>query len=225
MKKGRFLWGIVIIAIGIIFALRAFNINIPVFFDGWWTLFIIVPCAIGLFTEREKLGNAIGVGIGVLLLLACRDILSFGMIWKLAVPVILILIGLKMIFGNLFNKKETAVYEKIKTDGQELKSGTAIFTGSKINFDGEPFHGAELNSIFGGLDFDLRGASVTEDCVIHACAIFGGIDIIIPENLNVKINSNSIFGGVSEKRKFPFREDLPTVYINATCIFGGMDIK
>ncbi|MEE1115844.1 MAG: hypothetical protein UH851_03185, partial [Clostridia bacterium] len=40
------------------FALNAFNItDIDVFFDGWWTLFIIIPCAIGLFTEREKIGG------------------------------------------------------------------------------------------------------------------------------------------------------------------------
>ena len=60
-KAGSVLWGIVLIAAGVIWALNEFNVtNINVFFDGWWTLFIIVPCAIGLFTEREKTGNIIG---------------------------------------------------------------------------------------------------------------------------------------------------------------------
>jgi hypothetical protein len=43
--------------------------------------------------------------------------------------------------------------------------------------------------------------------------------------LNVKINSTSIFGGVSDKKNRKFQENTPTVYINATCIFGGMDVK
>ena len=59
-KAGSVLWGIVLIAAGVIWALNEFNVtSINVFFDGWWTLFIIVPCAIGLFTEREKTGNII----------------------------------------------------------------------------------------------------------------------------------------------------------------------
>jgi hypothetical protein len=48
------LWGIVLVAAGVLFALKALGIaNIDVFFDGWWTLFIIIPCTIGPFTKRD----------------------------------------------------------------------------------------------------------------------------------------------------------------------------
>jgi len=79
MKKlSSVIWGIVLIAGGAIFALNALNItNIDIFFDGWWTLFIIVPCAVGLFTEREKTGNIIGIAVGIFLLLCCQDIPIF----------------------------------------------------------------------------------------------------------------------------------------------------
>lgn len=37
--------GFILIIIGVIIGLNAFHItNIDLFFDGWWTLFIIVPC-------------------------------------------------------------------------------------------------------------------------------------------------------------------------------------
>ena len=226
MKKvSNILWGLVLVAIGAVFALKAFGVDLDVFFKGWWTLFIIVPCAIGLFTEREKLGNLIGIGIGVLLLLAARDVISFGLIWKLAVPAIIILIGLKMIFGGLFNRKSNEVYRKLKEDGKTLRNGSAVFSGSDMKFAGEVFEGAELNAIFGAVTCDLRGAVIQSDVVINASAVFGGIDIIVPDGVNVKVASNSIFGGVSEKNKTPFAENVPTVYINATCIFGGLDIK
>ena len=94
-KNGSVILGIILIAIGAVFALNALNItDIDIFFDGWWTLFIIVPCTIGLFTEREKTGNIIGVAIGVFLLLCCQDILSFSMFWKLLVPAIIVIVGL-----------------------------------------------------------------------------------------------------------------------------------
>ena len=90
----KILWGIVLILIGVIFALNVFGItDIHLFFDGWWTLFIIIPCFIGIFNEREKTGNIIGLCIGVFLLLCCQNILSFTKLWKLAVPAIIVIIG------------------------------------------------------------------------------------------------------------------------------------
>ena len=92
-KAGNVFWGILLIAAGVILGLNKLDIlEINIFFDGWWTLFIIVPCAIGLFTEREKMGNLIGMLIGVCLLLCCRDILSFDMLWELLVPTIIVIL-------------------------------------------------------------------------------------------------------------------------------------
>ncbi|MBR7160889.1 MAG: hypothetical protein IKD07_00600 [Clostridia bacterium] len=224
-KTSNILWGIIIVALGVLFAMKAFGVDVDIFFDGWWTLFIIVPFAVGLFTEREKLGNLIGVGIGVLLLLACRDVIPFSLIWKLAIPAILILIGLKMIFGGIFDKKANAVSQKMKSEGKASKNGTSVFSDTRVDFVGQDFYGAELNSIFGGLTCDLNGALIREDCVINACAVFGGIDILVPEGVNVRLNSNSVFGGASDKKKRPVCENAPTVYVNATCMFGGLDIK
>lgn len=225
-KLSSILWGIVFIAVGVIIALNTFGItDINFFFEGWWTLFIIVPCFIGLFTQREKTGNIIGIFVGVFLLLCAQDILSFDMLWKLALPAIIILIGIKMVFSGIFGNKTYEQVRKIKENRANLKNATATFSGTNINFDGEVFYGTDLNAIFGGVKCDLRQAIIEQDCVINASAIFGGIDIYIPDGVNVKICSNSIFGGVSEKKRYPSSGHPHTVYINATCMFGGVDIK
>ena len=50
-KISKILWGIAFIFAGVIFALNAFGItDIEIFFDGWWTLFIIIPCLVGIFS-------------------------------------------------------------------------------------------------------------------------------------------------------------------------------
>lgn len=225
MKKlSSILWGLVLVAIGVIFALNALNVtDIDVFFDGWWTLFIIVPCTVGLFTEREKTGNIIGIIIGVFLLLCCQDILSFSMLWKLLLPAIIVIIGLKMVFNGLFGNKSREIFAKIKQDGKKFKSTTATFSGCDINYDGEVFEGAELTAVFGGVECDLRKAIIENDCAIQVTAVFGGIDIMVPDNVNVKVNSNCIFGGVSNKTTV--HKDAPTIYISGTCLFGGADIE
>ena len=63
MKKvNRILWGIALVAVGIILALNAFGItDLNLFFDGWWTLFIIVPCTVSLITSYDKSGSLIGI--------------------------------------------------------------------------------------------------------------------------------------------------------------------
>lgn len=223
-KASSILWGVVLIALGAIFALNALNItSIDVFFDGWWTLFIIVPCFIGLFTEREKTGNLIGIAIGVFLLLCCRDILSFTMLWKLLVPAIIVIIGLKMVFTGLFGNKANEILKKLRLEGKEPKAGCATFSGCDMKYDNEVFEGAELTAAFGGVKCDLRNAIIEKDCAIQVSAIFGGIDIYVPNNINVKVSSNSIFGGISNKTFV--HQNAPTIYVSGTCMFGGVEIK
>ena len=223
-KTGSILWGIVLIAVGVIIALNVFQItDINIFFDGWWTLFIIVPCGIGLFTEREKTGNIIGIIVGVLLLLCCQNVLSFSILWKLLVPGIIVIIGLKMVFTGLFGNKANEMIKKLKREGKNLKYTCVTFSGSNLNYDGEVFEGAELTAVFGGIDCDLRNAIIEKDCAIQVSAIFGGIDIYVPAGVNVKVSSTSIFGGVSNKTAV--RKDAPTIYVSGTCMFGGVDIQ
>ena len=225
MKKiGSVILGIILIAIGVVFALNALNItDIDIFFDGWWTLFIIVPCTIGLFTEREKTGNIIGIVIGVFLLLCCQDILSFSMFWKLLVPAIIVIVGLKMVIAGLLGNKANEIMKKLRSEGKNPKADCAVFSGCEVNYDGEVFEGAELTAVFGGVDCDLRNAIIEKDCAIQVSAIFGGIDIFVPAGINVKVNSNNIFGGVSNKTTV--HQNAPTIYVSGTCMFGGVEIK
>lgn len=226
MKKfSSIIWGVVLVAAGVIFGLNAFNVtDINVFFDGWWTLFIIIPCLVGVFSSNEKTGNLIGVGVGVFLLLCCQNILDFDVLWKLAAPAIIVIIGCKMIFGGFFTRKSEQIMKDVASNGGDIKRHSAVFSGNDLNYSGYEFNGAELEAIFGGIKCDLRGAIIDKDCVIKAHSVFGGIDIFVPDNVNVKVNSNSIFGGASNKKNNS-NLNAVTVYVNCTCMFGGVDIK
>ena len=224
---GNILWGIVLIIIGLIVGGNALGItNIDIFFDGWWTLFIIIPCFIGLFKEREKTGNIIGILIGIALLLCCQDILNFDMIWKLAFPLILIIIGISFIFKDTFDYKLRKEIKKLNEKKVNSDEYCATFSGQNLKFDGEKFTGTNLTAVFGGIKCDLKNAIIENDVVINCSSIFGGIEIYVPDNIKVKIKSSSIFGGVDEKKKNIVENNGGyTIYINATCIFGGVDIK
>ncbi len=225
-KVENILWGIVLIIIGIIFGGNALGVtNVNVFFDGWWTLFIIIPCFIGLFHENDKTGNLIGLLVGIVLLLGCQDILDFDLIWKLALPTILVIIGLSIIFKNVFDSKISDEIKKLNGRRKEDHSYWATFAGQNVNFDGEKFDGADLSTVFGGLKCDLRNAIIDSDVVINATVVFGGVEIYVPSHVKVKIKSVPIFGGVDNKVYTKVDEDSHTIYINATVVFGGVEIK
>ncbi len=227
MKKSKtIIWGIILIIAGILLAVNSLGIaDINIFFDGWWTLIIIIPCFIGLFTESDKVGNLIGILIGVFLLFCCQNILSFDLFLKLVFPIVIIAVGAKMIFGSFKSSKSTKVMDEVVSSGGNVRNATATFSGQDVNYSGEIFSGAEYNAIFGGIECDLRGAVIDKDCVIKATAIFGGIDIFLPPNVNVKVNSNSFFGGISNKAHQNSSANTVTIYIEGTCLFGGVDIK
>lgn len=226
MKKfENILWGIAFIVVGLILAGNAIGIiNIDIFFDGWWTLFIIVPCFIGLFNDSDKTGNVIGLVIGGALLLACQGLLNFEMVWKLVVPVALVIIGVSIIFKDSIHGKINSEISKINKSQKDIPSYCATFSEQNANFENEEFKGADLTAVFGGVKCDLRQAIINSDTVIKAESIFGGVEIYVPSNVKVKIKSTPIFGGVTDKSVHN-QESEHTIYINSTCIFGGVDIK
>lgn len=218
MKISNILWGLVFVFLGIILGLNALDItHINFFFEGWWTLFLIVPSLIGLVSEREKISNLIILLIGILLFLSARNIINFQTIWKLFLPIILVLIGLYLIFKNTFKKSFT-----LKTDNN-LKEYAATFSSQNLNFAKEKFENCHLTSVFGDIKLDLRECDLKKENIIKVEAIFGGITILVPDDCLIKVGSNSLFGGVSNKKKSIDAKKI--IYIEATCLFGGVDIK
>ncbi len=229
MKKNKsILWGIIFIAAGLVWALSALDlVKVEIFFDGWWTLFIIVPSAVSLFTSSDKVDSAIGLAAGVILLLCARDILSYGTVMKLAVPAIIVLIGLKMILSSFKERHTEKIEESFEKYEGDIDNVFCIFNGAKVDLSGKVFRGAEINAIFGGVDYDLRGAVIEPDSAIKISAIFGGVDIIVPEGVKVRVKSTSLFGAVSNKsrRYDKDEENVVTLYISGLALFGGVDIK
>lgn len=235
-KLSNVLWGLFFILIGVGIAGNIMNIwDFHLFFDGWWTLFIIVPCFISMVQTGLSTGSTVGFIIGVLLLMNYYVDFDFD-IWRLIIPVILVLIGVRIMFQGAFRKKIN--YEQnfnVGGDNNGPADGTnytnmnkgeysAVFSSNHIHIT-EQFFGTSLSSAFGAIVLDLRDAKINGDVEINASAIFGGIDIYLPNGVKVKTNNVPIFGGVSNKHTQTTDPNAPTIYLNSTCMFGGIDIK
>ena len=223
------IWGIAIIALGIIFGLNALGLfNIDIFFNGWWTLFIIVPSIVSLITDKDKIMSLAFIAVGIILLLAAQDVFSYDVAWKVILAVFLVAVGLSIIIRSLFHSKnDQEVAQKIAEatkDGKAMDSQTAIFSGSERIYKNETFQGSNLTAIFGGAKLNLRNAKFDKDTIVKAFTLFGGIDIVVPDDVKVKLKSGFIFGGFSDERKNPSENSKYTIYIDAAGGFGGVTI-
>ncbi len=92
-------WGICLIFVGIGLLGNStgfFNI----FFEGWWTIFIIVPSLIDLFKKKDKIPSIIVLSIGIILLLQQQHLINNDMILKVLAAVGIITLGIKTLIGN-----------------------------------------------------------------------------------------------------------------------------
>lgn len=222
MRKriGNVLWGVFFLAIGIGIAGGLLDLwEFQPFFTGWWTLFILIPCVISLIENGPKISNVLWMVIGLMLLASARGYLDWDTMWKLLVPIVFIVIGLGMVLRNIFSigSKRVSIPNEMK------KEETLVFSGKKYIVEDE-FYGMNLDAIFGGATLDLRNAKIDQNISIETTAVFGGIEIWLPNNTKAVVSSNALFGGCSNDHRV-VGENLPTVYINASALFGGVEVK
>lgn len=216
--------GIALVAFGVVVggeSLGWWDVN--VFFEGWWTLFLIVPAVVSIIGSGPNVGNLILLAVGVALLVDQRGYLGPVSVWSLLVPVVLILIGASIIWKGVLGPRlprETRV-NTVKP-GQNV---TAVFSGSKAVYTGLSFKGVTTLALFGGVEIDLRGAEISEDAVIDATTIFGGTDVVVSAGAKVELTSVGIFGGSENHAPAPIDAAGPTIYVRSTAVFGGLEVK
>ena len=225
MKKiNNSLWGVLFIVIGVIIGINSLGIaDINIFFDGWWTLFIIIPCFINLFNDEGKFSNVIGLIVGIMLFLSCRGLIDIKLAWNLLLPTIFIMIGLFIIFKDNVSSKVKDEINKLNKNSGNMEEYCATFGEQNVEFSEEIFNGCNLSAIFGTIKCNLEKSKIKDD-VINVLSLFGSNNIVVPDNVMVKVKGTPIFGSI-KNNKISVKDGDKTIYINATCLFGEVVIK
>ncbi len=213
--------------------LGLFDINLSL--RGWWTVFIIVPALISIVQGGLNAGNAIMLGVGVLLLMNAQGVLPEGFGWKLILPFILLIVGFQLLTGGslcAFRRGCGAGEGGAKPAGgsgarasEESSFAQAMFGEQTVRPERERYSGGSYAAVFGSVILDLREAVIAEDVVVSVSALFGGITIYLPEGVRVITHVTPIFGGVDDRKKGGPRSGENTVIIRGSATFGGIEIK
>ena len=107
---------------------------------------------------------------------------------------------------------------------KETKNYVVATFSSEKNTMCADYKTTSAEAIFGSVLLNMKDVVLKEENILKVCGIFGEVNLIIPKNVNVKINSTSIFGSVNNKIKNN-TNNTKTIYIDVLCLFGGVNIK
>ena len=130
--------------------------------------------------------------------------------------------------------------------GIEVQRVLTVFGSNARSGYWEPPERLDVLSLFGGVTLDFSDANLYSGVTIVNClAVFGGIDVIVPADLEVDANGTGLFGGFDlqalKKRKrgiFSRRHvepapdldydsdgDPPLLRVRGFALFGGVSVK
>ena len=231
MNKGKIIGGVLLLLLGVGLMLEVTHV-IDFNYDGWWTVFIIVPCLVSLFTSKNKAMPIIGISVGVLLLMASQGVISWNDLWKYIVCIVLIVWGVALIFGrsctkccSSLDKQNVDGLKQISQDGRSIRQISASFGKHSYEFAGQRFEGAKVQASFGFVGIDLRDADILDGAVIDVDCSFGGMEIRVSDDVLVKHAVEASFAGVECREHLHIPEDAKTLYVKGHCSFGGIEIK
>ena len=221
--------GGLIVAAGLVLLLD--NLGIVRVYDIWrfWPVILIIVGVSKAIESRSPGGQVWGGFIAVIGLIFLVDNLHIrifdfevnDIIWPLGI----IGFGIFMLIRAMDRKR--IMDQTVAGDTSDLAIW-CVFSGVKRRIDAQEFKGGEVVAIFGGVNLDLRHSAITaERAVIDVNALFGGIDIKVPENWKVVMKGMGVFGGFEDKTVAP-RPDpnvkIPELIITGAAIFGGVKV-
>lgn len=126
--------------------------------------------------------------------------------------------------------------------GVRRDSGTTVgvFNSSVITNAGRNLDGHNATAVFGGVKVDLSAAPLPAGEIrINLCAIFGGIEVIVPDDVGIRVTGVTIFGGAEVRKESVgsgifsinnyttpnYTQATRRIHIDVTTIFGGVSVK
>ena len=81
-------------------------------------------------------------------------------------------------------------------------------------------------AVMGGIELDLRDAQFSEpEVTIHAYTLMGGIEITVPEDIDVDVSGIAFMGGFDHNASGPGVPGAPRVRVIGFALMGGVDVK
>lgn len=219
-RTGLHLPGLVLMAIGVVLLLD----NLDWVESGqilrFWPLLLVGVGVRHLFGSRDRGAAVVGAvlaGMGGVLLLSSLNVLDIEVrrLW----PLLLIAFGFLM-----WTRSRGAA--RTPAGGAAAENWHAFLGGIQRRIAAPDFRGGSATAFMGGVVLDLTKADMAGDeAVVHVLAMWGGVEVRIPDTWAVEVNVVPIMGGVVDKTFGGPAEPTKRLVVDGTVLMAGIEIR
>ncbi|WP_254768717.1 LiaF transmembrane domain-containing protein [Salinilacihabitans rarus] len=194
LPTGQFVLGAIVVLVGVLLLLNSTGV-FPTRDLLLYAPLLFVAVGVWALVQsrfRNVVGPAVLIGIAgaaQLIALGYATVAQVVVYW----PVLVIAFGLSIVLGQYRSR--------VRHTDDAFTSAFAAFGGVEKRNSSAAFTGAELTAAFGGTELDLRGATIADPPArINAVAMFGGVEIIVPREWNVRLDVLPVLAGAADDR-------------------------
>lgn len=238
----QLLFGVFAIAAGVLFTLDNLGIVHAEDYTRFWPVALVAIGALKLSQSHKGSGAVAGflfLFAGMWLLLEELTVfrVHLGDIW----PLLLVVLGGYLVWRGVSTRGEIggpvgASPPTSRLDGDVRRSRAAGNSGSRISgvailgafsrgSNSKAFRGADLTAIMGGCEIDLRNAAIDGEAYVDVFALWGGIEIRVPDNWTIESHVVPILGGVDDQTRAPQSAAVHRLILRGFAIMGGVEVK
>jgi predicted membrane protein len=187
----------------------------------FWPFALVVLGVASLFNDRpgSQFWGLVMIVAGVWIYAAQRDWITVSF-WAVFGPTLLVLLGATVVWR--------AVNPSTKPNDGDQRSYIhtfAIMSGNEQK-PSQPFQGADLGAVMGGVKLDLTEATMEGDtATIDVFSVMGGIEIFAPREWNVTSKVATFMGACVDKRRPAKEGPTKTLVVRGFVFMGGVEIK
>ena len=233
---GRVFFGIVVIAIGILFLVNSTGVSDLGGLFRWWPALIILFGVWRLIADRFRslFWPLLIIAIGVILQLGQLDIgIDIGRYW----PVILIAVGITILAGGMRRRNrrrrsshtsrnaspiiDVDVSAYMDDDDDTLHA----VVGSQDRIISGDFYDGSINVVMGNGTLDMRDATIVDKpATLEVSVVMGEVKVRVPAEWNVRIVNSSQMGDTKDTRRSQNNSDDPDLIIKGSVTMGSLQI-
>jgi len=218
--SSQLLLGAVIVLVGIVLLLRTTDVyQVDWVLQYVPSLFVLLGIyALVVSGFRNIVGASIVILVAGAWQLVTLGYLEADQLWELW-PLLIVLFGVSILLGQ-YRSRSTPTESDHPT-------ALALFGGSEPRSQSKQFTGADVTALFGGVELDLREAAVKDPPAhVSATVAFGGAEIVVPPDWNVRLDVLPLFGGASDERtRNPDEHEEVDLVVTGLALFGGVSIS
>ncbi len=122
--------------------------------------------------------------------------------------------------------KDSNDYEDYSSNSGSVINETVSFTESVRYINSQDFKTANIKTSFASAILYFDNAIIKESAHVNLNLNFGEVKMYVPKHWNVVVNTSQFMAGVEINDRYAnHNENSPTLYINGSVAFGGLEIN